>query len=162
MQETIKSTVKHLGLQQFKDVTILLHAKNLKTLTKDSTQTAMTTRFKRYQLGVVDKAYISNDFYYNIRKETCLCYIYLLIENVASSPLAKILLQKKCCLDSYYAQCQNNKSLTLYKQTLYPTAVLRDIASISIKPFAKSQQRTSRLLYSQFCTSIKEVFAARN
>ena len=39
MWQTIQEIVEEAGLQQFKGVTILLHAKNLKTLIKDFTVT---------------------------------------------------------------------------------------------------------------------------
>jgi len=158
--ETIQETVEQPGLQQFKDVTILLHAKNLKTLTKGSTWEGMMTRLQTYWGEVVDEAYMSDDFYFDVGKETCPRQTYLSTEDVGNSLPAEILLWKKCCLDSYYNWCRNGEKLDPCQQTLYPTALLRDTVSMGVEPRANSQLRAGGLLYSQFYSSVKEVFAA--
>ena len=162
IQETILETIKQPGLQQFRDITILLYTKNLKTLTKDCTQKGIMTRLQKYQGDVVDIAYMSTDFYVDIRKETCLSQTYLLIQDLAGLPVAKTLLWKKCCLDSYYKQSCNGEKTSLYKQWLYLTTMLQDIISIRLELAVNLQQRSRGLLYSQFYASIKEVFTARN
>jgi hypothetical protein len=69
MWQTIQETVEQPGLQQFKNVTLLLHAKNLKTQTKDWTWAGMMTRFRKCWWSMADEAYSSADFYYDIGKE---------------------------------------------------------------------------------------------
>ena len=160
--ETILETIEQPGLQQFRDITILLYTKNLKTLTKDYTQKGMMTRLQKYQGDIVDIAYMSADFYVDIRKETCPSQTYLPIQDLAGLPVAKTLLWKKCCLDSYYKQSRNSEKTSLYKQWLYLTAMLQDTVSIGLELAVNSWQRSRGLLYSQFYASIKEVFAARN
>ena len=160
--ETIQETIEQPGLQQFKDVTILLHAKNLKTLTKGSTWEGMMTRLRKYWGEVVDEAYVSADFYFDLGKETCPRQTYLSTEDVGNSLPAEILLWKKCCLDSYYNWCRDGDESNPCKQMLYPTAMLRDTVSMGVEPGVNSQLRARGLLYSQFYGSVKEVFAAGN
>ena len=100
--ETIQETIEQPSLQQFKDVTILLHAKNLKTLTKGSTWEGIMTCLRKYLGEVVDEAYMSADFYFDVGEETCLCQTYLSTEDIGNSLPIEILLWKKCYLDSYY------------------------------------------------------------
>ena len=160
--ETILQTVEQPGLQQFKGVTILLHAKNLKSLTKDPTWASIITRFLKYWYSIVDDAYASADFFYDIRKETCPRQTYLSSNDPGNLPPAEVLLWKRCCLDNYYAWYQDGKSTSLCQQTLYPTAILRDTISIGVEPGVNSWQRARGLLYSQFYSSVKEVFTAGN
>jgi hypothetical protein len=160
--ETIQETIEQPGLQQFKDVTIFLHVKNLKTLIKGFTWEDMMTRLQKYWGEVVDEAYISNDFYFDIGKETCPRQTYLSTEDIGNSLPAEILLWKKCCLDSYYNWCWNSDATNPCKQTLYPMAMLGDTVSMGVEPCSNSQLRAGGLLYSQFYSSVKEVFAAGN
>ena len=160
--ETILETIEQPGLQQFRDVTILLHAKNLKTLTKDCTWKGMMTRLQKYWGDVVDMAHMSADFYVDIGKETCPSQTYLPIQDLAGLPVAETLLWKKCCLDSYYEWSRNGEKTSSCKQWLYPTAMLRDTVSMGLEPAVNSWQRSRGLLYSQFYASMKEVFAAGN
>jgi hypothetical protein len=59
------------GFHQFQDVTILLQAKNLKTMTKDVTWAKMVTRFDQYWAHTIDERYTTEDVYIDIGKETC-------------------------------------------------------------------------------------------
>jgi hypothetical protein len=164
--DVIQQTIQQPGLQQFQGVTILLHAKNLKTLIKGTTWDDMMTRLQRYWGEVVNEEYMSADFYFDIGKETCPRQTYLRTVDVAESPPADVLLWKKCCLNSYYEWCRGNSSQNeppeLGQPIYYPTALLNDAASMNIKTTARSQLRTCGLLYSQFYGSVKEVFAAGN
>ena len=146
MWQTIQETVEQPGLQQFKNVTILLHAKNLKTLTKDSTWDGMMTRFRNYWWSMADEAYSSADFYYDVGKEVCPSQTYLSTEDLGDSPPAEILLWKKCCLDSYYAWYRNSGKCDPCKRTLYPTAMLGDTISMGVEPGVSSWQRSGGLL----------------
>ena len=146
--ETIQETVEQPGLQQFKDVTILLHAKNLKTLTKGSTWEGMMTRLRKYWGEAVNEAYLSADFYFDVGKETCPRQTYLATEDVGNSLPAEILLWKKCCLNSYYNWCRDGEKRDPCQQTLYPTAMLGDTVSTGVEPCANSQLRAGGLLYS--------------
>ena len=162
MWQSIQETVEQSGLQQFKGVTILLHAKNLKTLTKDSTWARMMTRFRNYWWSMADDAYASADFFYDIRKETWSSQTYLSAQDLGNSPAAEVLLWKKCCLDSYYAWYRHGVRSDPCKQTQYPTAMLADTVSMGIEPGVNSWQHSGGLLYSQFYPSVKEVFAGGN
>jgi hypothetical protein len=160
--ETILQTVEEPGLQQFKGVTILLHAKNLKSLTKDPTWAGMMTRLLKYWGSIVDDVYASADFFYDIGKETCPRQTYLSSQGPGNLPPAEVLLWKKCCLDNYYAWCRDGESSSLCRQALYPTAMLRDTVSMGVEPGVNSWLRAAGLLYSQFYSSMKEAFAAGN
>jgi hypothetical protein len=160
--ETIQETIQRPGLEQFKDVAILLHAKNLKTLTKGVTWDAMMTRLQKYWGEVVNETYMSAEFYFDVGKETCPSQTYLSTEDPGDSPPAQILLWKKCCLENFYSWCRDPGESNPCKQVLYPTAMLGDTVSMGIEPGANSQLRAGGLLYSQFYSSVKEVFAAGN
>ena len=122
----------------------------------------MMTRLRKYWGEVVNEAYMSADFYFDVGKETCPRRTYLSTEDVGNSLPAEILLWKTCCLDSYYNWCQNGGKLGPCKQTLYPIALLGDAVSMGVERCANSQLRAGGLLYSQFYSSVKEVFAAGN
>jgi len=108
----------------------------------------MMTRFRKYWWSMADEAYTSADFYYDVGKEVCPSQTYLSTEDLGSSPPAEILLWKKCCLDSYYVWYQNGGKSDPYKQTVYPTAMLRDTVSMGVEPGVSSWQRSGGLLYS--------------
>lgn len=48
------------------------------------------------------------------------------------------------------------------KQVFYPFSMLQDTGSLTIETGKRSQRRAAGLLYSQFYSSVKEVFAAGN
>jgi hypothetical protein len=85
-----------------------------------------------------------------------------LTEDVGNSLPVEVLLWKKYCLDSYYNWCRDSDESNPCKQTLYPTAMLGDTVSMGVELGVNSQLRTAGLLYSQFYSSVKEVFVARN
>ena len=58
------------GIHQFQDVTILLQAKNLKTMTKDDTWDRMVSRFEQYWSHAIEERYAAEDVYIDIGKET--------------------------------------------------------------------------------------------
>lgn len=95
--QTILDTVEQPGLQHFKGVTILLHAKNLKTLIKGYTWMAMLAKFERHWLEKINSDYLSANFYYDLGKETCPKYTYLATQDPVDGT-AEVLLWKKCCL----------------------------------------------------------------
>lgn len=160
--ETIQQLVGEPGLQQYQGMKLLLHAKNLKTLMKGITWGAMMTRFRKNWGPIVDDRYMSADFFYDIGKETCPRQTYLSTTEFGNSPVAEILLWKKCCLESCCSWLRHFDWSKPCRQTTYPTAMLADAASIGLEPGTHSKLRTCGLLYSQFYSSLKEVFAAGN
>ena len=61
--ESIMAAVQQPGFCQFRDVTILLQAKNLKVLTKDTTWERMITRFDQYWSSAVNEDYVTSELY---------------------------------------------------------------------------------------------------
>jgi hypothetical protein len=170
--ETILDTVEKPGLRQFRGLRILLQAKNLKTLTKDHTWQAMTERFYKYwNHGVLD-SYTTSEFYFDIGKEVCPSALSSVImgegpsspdcESHVSSDMQS-LLWKRCCLDSYATWIQDAHGPVNdgHQKVFYPTSMLHDSGSLTIETNSSSCRRAG-LLYSQFYSSIKEVFAAGN
>ncbi len=162
MWETIVQTVSLPGLQQFKDVRLLLNAKNLKTLTKGRTWGDMVGCFQRYWTRGVNEAYISANIFYDIGKETCPRQTYLPTCNTDGCMAAQTLLWKRCCLDSYHDWFRSREPKSPCKTEFYPRAMLGETASMGIETSAQSGERAQGLLYSQFYASVKEVFAAGN
>jgi hypothetical protein len=157
--ETIQELVGQPGLQQFKDVTIFVHAKNLKTLIRDTTWAGMMARLGRYWGTVVDEDYISSQLYFDLGLET-----YPGQDLSAADPdsPAETLLWKRCCLESFHSWLRAGDEAAACRQTVYPAALLQDSVSMGIEPGSKSQLRAAGLLYAQFYSSVKEVFAAGN
>jgi hypothetical protein len=56
---SILDKVQQSGFRHFRDVTILLQAKNLKVLTKDVTWAQMMARFQSYWVNAVDDKYVT-------------------------------------------------------------------------------------------------------
>lgn len=113
----ILSATQKPGFHQFQDVTILLQAKNLKTITKDTTWEKMASRFEEYWTNSVDESHVTTDFYIDVGKETCprqISKVASWIQPVAeeNSGLEEIqaetLLYKRCCLESYSSQVINS------------------------------------------------------
>ena len=159
--QTVLETVEQPGLQHFKGVTILLYAKNLKTLIKGSTWMAMLAKFDRHWRQKIKADYLSGEFYYDIGKEICPKYTYLATQDPVDGA-AEILLWKRCCLDSYYEWLRDGESESLCKRTFYPTALLNETGSMSFSSSRRSKLFAGGLLYSQFYASFKEIFAAGN
>ncbi|CAL5868004.1 uncharacterized protein PFLUO_LOCUS2227, partial [Penicillium psychrofluorescens] len=63
-------SIEREGLHQFQDVTILVQGKNLKTLTKGKTWEMMVQQFERHWGNVIDESFLSDQFYFDIGKET--------------------------------------------------------------------------------------------
>ena len=157
--ETIQELVGQPGLQQFKDVTIFVHAKNLKTLIRDTTWVGMTARLGRYWGTVVDEAYISSQLYFDLGLET---YPGQDLSTADPDSPAETLLWRRCCLESFHSWLRAGDEAAACRQTVYPAALLQDSISMGIEPGSKSQLRADGLLYAQFYSSVKEVFAAGN
>lgn len=157
--KTIEDLVEQPGLTQFKGITILLAAKNLKLITQATTWTGMISKLQRYWGNIANEAYCADQFYFDIGKETCPSQFSLHNKNIRDQPPAETLLWKKCCLETCFAWCQDGDQSSSTKTT-YPVAMLRDSISMGVEYGARSKQRASGLIYSQFYPSIKEVFAA--
>jgi hypothetical protein len=109
--------VQEAGFQQFRDVTLLLQVKNLKVLTKDTTWERILSRFQKHWAYAVDEAYVTDEFYFNIGKETCpqqASHVASLKEATTAGPAtqgqaaaAETLLYKRCCLEAYLEQERN-------------------------------------------------------
>ncbi|PVH90971.1 hypothetical protein DM02DRAFT_664466 [Periconia macrospinosa] len=143
--DTILQAVERPDLRHFRGIFLFCHDKNLKCLTKDSTWRNMTSRFDEYWTKAVVEGYMTSDAYIDVGKELCpargsgvTCEEKT--NNSEDEVAAKMLLWKKCCLD----------------------AMLQDSGSMTIETHRGSKSRTGGLLYSQFYSSVKELFAAGN
>jgi hypothetical protein len=167
--ETILQTVERPGLQHFRGVFIFSHGKNLKCLTKDSTWGKMTSRFKEYWTGAVAENYMTADAYIDVGKEVCSAQESRIVceDEVAvgeDETLAKTLMWKRCCLETYseWMQSWYGREVDGHQTTFYPFSMLHDSGSLTIETHQGSKSRSNGLLYSQFYSSAKEIFAAGN
>jgi hypothetical protein len=160
--ERVQELAQQPGLEQFKGVTILLHAKNLKTLIRGRTWGKMKARLDKYWSLVVNARYMLSKFYWDIGKETYPPQSYLSATDSSTLPPAETLFWKRCCLESFYNWLRVGDEANPCHQALYPTTLLQDSVSIGIEPGARSQLRAAGLLYAQMYNSVKEVFAAGN
>ncbi|KAL7903798.1 hypothetical protein GGI35DRAFT_491555 [Trichoderma velutinum] len=169
---SILSATQEPGFHQFQNVTILLQAKNLKTITKDVTWEKMNLRFEDYWTNAIDESHIAADLYIDIGKETCPRQASRVTplnqpaaeeDNDLGEAEAETLLYKRCCLESYTSWAAGSlPDEESKKQVFYPFTMLRDSGSLTIETGKRSEQRSAGLLYSQFYPSVKEVFAAGN
>ena len=164
--ETVLEAVERPGYQQFGDVWILLHAKNLKVLMKDVTWEGMTERFRGYWTGVVDESYITPELYFDVGRE-----IYppqasriaadLLGSQSQDDVAAETLVWKRCCVEACSNFLQQGLPPNSVKQTFYHFSMLNDTGSLTIEPRLSSGWRRDHLPYSQYYPSgVKEVVAA--
>ncbi|KAF5697726.1 AT hook DNA-binding motif, partial [Fusarium mundagurra] len=171
---SIQHAVQEPGFRHFRDITVLLQAKNLKVLTKDITWSQTMARFRNYWTHAIDEEYVTADFYFDVGKETCPQQASRAtsigdegvlngdIDNLACTP-AGTLLYKRCCLQSYSHLAQNDVTAQeIEKQMFYPFSMLHDTGSLTVETGQRSSRRKAGLLYSQFYPSVKEVFAAGN
>ncbi|EGU73900.1 hypothetical protein FOXB_15591, partial [Fusarium oxysporum f. sp. conglutinans Fo5176] len=162
------------GFRHFRDVTVLLQAKNLKVLTKDITWSQTMARFQSYWTHAIDEEYVTAEFYFDVGKETCPEQASQAasfgddaigdgdVNNSTCVPVGT-LLYKRCCLQSYAHLAQNDVSAQeTEKQMFYPFSMLHDTGSLTIETGQRSLRRKTGLLYTQFYPSVKEVFAAGN
>ncbi|KAL9567494.1 hypothetical protein ACKAV7_008444 [Fusarium commune] len=157
----ITTTIQEPGFQQFRDVTILLQAKNLKVLTKDITWEKMMSRFEQYWTSAIDNSHTTTDLYFDVGKETCpqqpsqvVPWSQLaagIIDNLPQEQ-AETLLYRRCCLESYAFQVGNRYTddKGTQKQVFYPFSMLQDTGSLTIETGKRSPRRAAGLLYSQF------------
>lgn len=161
---SIQDKVQEAGFQQFCDVTLLPQVKNLKVLTKDTTWERMLSRFQKHWVYAVDEAYATDEFYFDIGKETCPQQA----SRVASAAVqgqaaAETLLYKRCCLEAYLEQeRQRSGPGETQKVAFYPFSMLHQTGSLTIETGQRSALRTHGVLYRQFYPSNKEMFAAGN
>ncbi|KAG8664636.1 hypothetical protein FPOAC2_10249 [Fusarium poae] len=136
---SIQHVVQEPGFRHFRDITVLLQAKNLKVLTKDITWSQTVARFRNYWTHAIDEEYITTDFYFDVGKETCPQQASRAtsigdegvlngnIDNLVYTP-AGTLLYKRCCLQSYSHLAQNDVAgQEIEKQMFYPILAARQI-----------------------------------
>lgn len=177
--ESILVTVQQPTFRHFRDVTILLQAKNLKVLTKDRTWERMVTRFHTYWLSAVDENYVTSDVYLDVAREICPTQASRLASpvnipgtqaecenhgnNAGEDNPAEVLLWKRCCFDSFTSWMQQGPTKDpTQKQVFYPFSMLHDSGSLTVETSPNSWSRAAGLLYTQFYPSVKEIFAAGN
>ncbi|KAJ6047285.1 uncharacterized protein N7446_012119 [Penicillium canescens] len=131
----ILETIELTGFQQFLDVIILVQGKNLKTLTKANTWDSMMQEFAQHWGNTIDESYLSDQFYIDLGKETC-----------PTGPSR--------------VGAASSGILTSKAQQFYPISLLHDTGSLTLETRPSSPQRQAGLLYTQFYSSVKEVFAA--
>lgn len=146
--DQILIAVQEPGYHHFRDVTILLQAKNLKVLTKDVTWESMVKRFNSYWTRAVDDQFVGSDFYFDVGREICPRQSSLVgscisefgaMHEAAADPAharndlpAEVLLWKRCCLESYSSFMQEGwmKDRT-QKKVFYPFSMLHDSGSLT-------------------------------
>jgi hypothetical protein len=168
--ETVLQTIEQPGLHRFRGLQLLIQAKNLKTLTKDTTWHAMTQRFQQYWDHAVAEPYTTPRLFFDIGKETCpsLWSSVMPVDGPAgnsdANATAQVLLWKRCCLDAYAQWIQNAHGPTRdgYSKVFYPMSMLQDSGSLTLETHQSSWSRQAGLLYTQFYASVKEIFAAGN
>jgi hypothetical protein len=158
--QRIQESIEQPGLQQFKGATILLHAKNLKTLIRDRTWTKMIDRLRRYWSTVVDESYMTSSFFFDVAKETSPFQAYVVTTDTTDLPQAETLFWKRCCLESFYSWLRAGDEAHAWQQNIYPTTLLADSVSMGFEPGPRSLLRAAGLLFGQAYNSIKEIFAA--
>ncbi|KAB8239978.1 hypothetical protein BDV35DRAFT_386193 [Aspergillus flavus] len=133
---SILGTVQQPGQQQFQDIAILLQGKNLKTLTKAPTWEGMVQLFQRH----------------------CDCHRAIFYAGPRTA------LWRRYCLESYseWIQQQQPRGSPPPRVQFYPTSLLQDTGSLTLETRRTAPQRQAGLLYNQFYSSVKEVFAAGN
>lgn len=160
--QRIQELVQQPGLTQFQGVTILLHAKNLKTLISGPTWGKMLRRLHQYWELVVDESYMSSTFYFDIAKEMYPWQSYLAGQDTQGLPRAETLFWRRCCLESLATWLRTDDEANASQQSFYPATLLHDSGSITVEPGTSSQLRAAGLIYVQAYNSVKEVFAAGN
>ena len=166
--QSVLAGVQRPGYHQFSDMIILLHAKNLKVLTKDETWQQMIDRFRKYWTPVVNEEYVTPLFYYDVGKEICPqqpSHIAVDPSNPSSfesieTISAETLVWKRCCLEACSSTLKQGLPQDAVKEIYYPFSMLHDSVSLTIEPCLSSGWRHECLPYSQFYSSVKEVFAA--
>lgn len=173
--DAILAAIQKPGLQLFGDIKILLQAKNLKVLTKDTTWDGMMSRFDGYWSSSIDVSYIEDDFYLDVGKETC----PMQISRTRTAPArstgaartieaepnaeAETLLYKRCCLESYASNMRHCSTAEhAQKEVFYPFSMLHGSGSLTIETGPRSPLRKAGFLYTQFYPSEKAIFAAGN
>ncbi|KAJ4288629.1 hypothetical protein N0V90_011866 [Kalmusia sp. IMI 367209] len=160
-----QQAIERPGLQHFRGVFLFCHSKILKCLTKDSTWRDMTSCFDEYWTKAVVENYMTSDAYIDVGKELCPAQGSSIrreeMDDGEHKGVAKTLLWKRCCLDTYN-EWMRGKVSDRHQRTFYPFSMLHDSGSMTIETHRSSKSRAGGLLYSQFYSSIKEMFAAGN
>jgi hypothetical protein len=155
--EEILEATQRPGLHQFQDLKILIEGKNLKTLTKAHTLADLIKGFQQHWQNAVQETYLSEPFFYDIRKETCPTAV-----SEPSEGQPQTLLWRRCCLDAYsqWIHSKQPPDAPQALQRFYPISMLEDTGSLTLETQRSSPQRQAGLFYSQFYASVKEVFSA--
>ncbi|KAF9890022.1 hypothetical protein FE257_006702 [Aspergillus nanangensis] len=157
--EQILEATQRPGYHQFQDLQILIEGKNLKTLTKATTLLDLIEGFQQHWQRAIDESYLSDLFFYDLGKETCLPAIF---NHPESQPYT--LLWRRCCLEAYsqWIHGQQPSDTPRAHEQFYPMSLLQDTGSMTLETRRSSPQRQSGLFYSQFYASVKEIFTAGN
>ncbi|SPJ73915.1 uncharacterized protein FTOL_03645 [Fusarium torulosum] len=160
---SLRGKVQQSGFRHFRDVTILLQAKNLEVLTKDITWAQMMARFQSYWVNAVDEKYVTADFYIDIGKETYPQQVSQAVSYVAggtddsgtdslASARAGSLLYKRCCLQSYgYLAESGPTGEEAQKQVFYPIlAYWRIVLTIQWLYHSKKKYANEMTTYQPF------------
>ncbi|KIX01148.1 uncharacterized protein Z518_08873 [Rhinocladiella mackenziei CBS 650.93] len=169
--ESILIAVQRPAFRQFRDVTILLQAKNLKVLTKDTTWERMMTRFSQYWFGAVNEEYVTSNFYFDMATEICPTQASRVASSIRVPDTqaelddhrdhSETLLWKRCCLENWKSWIQQGPAQdSTGKEVFYPLSILQDSGSLTVETSPRSWLRAGGLLFSQRYPSVKEIFAA--
>ncbi|KAF9882990.1 hypothetical protein FE257_004360 [Aspergillus nanangensis] len=157
--EQILEATQRPGYHHFQDLQILIEGKNLKTLTKANTLLDLIEGFQGHWQRAINESYLSDLFFYDLGKETCLPATF---DHPDSQP--HTLLWRRCCLDAYsqWIHRQQLSDAPQAHEQFYSMSLLQDTGSMTLETRRSSPQRQSGLLYSQFYASVKEIFTAGN
>ncbi|KAE8383945.1 hypothetical protein BDV23DRAFT_177430 [Aspergillus alliaceus] len=99
---SILESIQQPGRQQFQDLMILIQGKNLKTLTKAIIWDGMVQLFQQHWNHASVSAYLSDQFYLDIGKETCPAGIDPARESLyPGNPGSQTVVWQRYCLESY-------------------------------------------------------------
>ena len=158
--DIILHTVEEDGFHDFRDVQIFFTAKNLKVLSKRPTlMQTWDDYFMRWEQAL-DKNYLDPDqVWIDIGKEVCAPPSLLWYQDPGTQP-AETYLWRPCCLETYWRWSQHGSTPRSTLRNVYHTALLHDVAGMTILSARQSPSSEQGLVYSQFYTSEKEIFDA--
>lgn len=162
--ETINNTD---GLHDFREPEIFFTSKGTKLQFKTGpskpTLLYAMDYFQSWLSEVVNLDYLGADrFYVDIGKEICASHSALVGQDVLANRESHVYLWKRCCLERYMKWMYEGKppSKDSQGQQYFTQNMLYDAGSLTSVSPKKSKQRQGGLIYTQFYSSVKEIYDA--
>lgn len=149
------------GQHDFNDFVLFLNGKNLKTITKQETAGYCFTSFFNLWDMTCDISYLDPSYtWLDYGKEVVDSVCYLLPESNVdqNSEVAYTYLWRRCCLDFYAKHAQMGQTKGGTRTTIYCWGLTHDVANLTVTPTGSNPLRIAGLAYSQFYSSMKEIF----